>query len=246
MHRLDHTVRREVAESGLELVLMEVVEYFLRGPGTHGFVVPAARAAAARTFMDEDTSDNSTADVSYKRSFGAAGGSAAVDGMAAEDRASSAPRHVMDTHGIVAPGGTAAAAGTVMEVRSRLESLGFDVGSRLVERYAMERERLEADLDIVKFICKDFWEQTFKKQVDVLKTNHKGLYVLTDNNFRWLARVSVSGSDHPGTPEDYLLFPCGLVCGALSRLGLKCRVTAEIVPDGLSHKCSFHVQVIQS
>jgi trafficking protein particle complex subunit 6 len=183
MHRLDHTVRREVAESSLEFVLMEVVEYFLRGGGTRGFV---------------------------------------------------------------APGGTAASSGTVMEVSSRLESLGFDVGTRLVERYAMERERLEADLDIVKFICKDFWEQTFKKQVDVLRTNHKGLYVLTDNNFRWLSRVSMAGTAHAGAPEDYLVFPCGLVCGALSRLGLKCRVTAEIVPDGQTYKCSFHVQVIQS
>ena len=30
----------------------------------------------------------------------------------------------------------------------------------------------------------------FKKQVDNLKTNHRGVYVLTDNSFRPLARMS--------------------------------------------------------
>ena len=30
----------------------------------------------------------------------------------------------------------------------------------------------------------------FKKQVDNLKTNHRGVYVLTDNSFRPLSRMS--------------------------------------------------------
>jgi len=32
----------------------------------------------------------------------------------------------------------------------------------------------------------------FKKQVDNLKTNHRGVYVLTDNSFRPLSRMSTS------------------------------------------------------
>jgi trafficking protein particle complex subunit 6 len=172
-------------------VLMEAVNYFLRGHGARAFLPNTAQ-----------------------------GSDAAAD--------------------------AATAAGTTPEVRARLEGLGVDVGTRLIERYAIERERLEADLDIVKFVCKDFWEQTFKKQIDVLRTNHKGLYVLTDNNFRWLSRVSAAGAEQVGSPEDYVVFPCGLLCGALSRLGLKCRVTAEIIPLAQMYKCSFHVQVIQS
>lgn len=183
MHRLDHSVKREVAESGFEFVMMEVVEYFLRGHGASAFVAPESAASEV---------------------------------------------------------------GPSAEVRAPLEALGMDVGTRLIERYAMERERLEADLDVVKFICKDFWEQTFKKQVDVLRTNHRGLYVLTDNNFRWLSRVSAADAQNGGSAEDYLLFPCGLICGALTRLGLKCRVTAEIVTLPQAHRCSFHVQMIQS
>lgn len=181
---LDPTAKREIAESGLEFMLAEVVHYFLRGHGARPFVPPG-------------------------------------DAPSAEDLAAA-----------------------VTATRRRLEALGQDVGTRLVERYAMERDRLDTDLDVVKFICKDFWEQTFKKQVDVLRTNHRGLYVLTDNNFRWLARVSSAGDEHPGGPEDYVVFPCGLICGALTRLGVKCRVTAEVIPLATAYKCSFNVQVI--
>ncbi len=130
--------------------------------------------------------------------------------------------------------------------RRRLEALGQDVGMRLVERYVMERDRMDTDLEVVKFICKDFWELTFKKQVDTLRTNHRGLYVLTDNNFRWMAKVSKNSDDHPGVPEDYLVFPCGLICGALTRLGVKCRVTAEMSANSAVYKCSFSVQVISN
>lgn len=182
MHRLDHAVRREVAESGLEFLVMHIVEYYLRGYGARSFVIPGEPLSSASS---------------------------------------------------------------IPEVRSRLEAFGVEVGNRLVERYTMERDRLEADLDIVKFVCKDFWELTFKKQIDVLRTNHRGLYVLTDNNFKWLSRVSATDSGDRGTPEDYVLFPCGLIGGALSRLGLKCRVTAEIFPLSVGFKCCFHVQVIQ-
>lgn len=183
MHRLDNNVRREVAESGLEFLLTQVTEYYLRGRGALAFVPPG-----------EQPCDS----------------------------------------------------GAIPEVRARLEAFGFDVGNRLVERYAVERDRVETDLEIVKFICKDFWEITFKKQIDVLRTNHRGLYILTDNNFKWLARVSATGSNHPGSPEDYVLFPCGLIAGALSRLGLSCRVTAEIIPLPVGFKCGFHVQMTQS
>ncbi|CAN8062345.1 unnamed protein product [Agarophyton chilense] len=129
--------------------------------------------------------------------------------------------------------------------RKRLDALGTQVGTRLVERLALHRSRLENHLDMVKFICKDFWEAVFNKHVDVLRTNHRGLYVLTDNNFRWLASVSPT-PQHSGSPEDYVVFPCGLICGALTRLGLPCRVTAELVPLTSAFKCSFNVQMVQN
>ena len=43
--------------------------------------------------------------------------------------------------------------------------MGFDVGKKLVVRCSKSQGRLTGTLDVVKFICKDFWTYTFGKQV---------------------------------------------------------------------------------
>lgn len=184
----DRGSRREVAESGYEFLMMEVVGYFLYGEGTRHYKAPAQLVQTPSEQAQQDEQ-------------------------------------------------------TTAETRRRLEGLGMDVGKRLIERYAMERDHFETDLDIVKFICKDFWDRTFKKHIDMLRTNNKGLYKLTDNNFRWISRISGTGQGHL---EDYVLFPCGMICGALTRLGVRCRVTAEIEKKPLAYQVSFSIQVIQS
>jgi len=40
-------------------------------------------------------------------------------------------------------------------------------------RLSTDHLKMETNLEVVKYICKDFWEETFKKQIDVLKTNNK-------------------------------------------------------------------------
>jgi trafficking protein particle complex subunit 6 len=72
----------------------------------------------------------------------------------------------------------------------RLETLGYRVGQGLVERFAKDRPRFNDTLDVIKFVCKDLWTLVFRKQVDNLKTNHRGVYVLTDNSFRPFSRMS--------------------------------------------------------
>lgn len=72
----------------------------------------------------------------------------------------------------------------------RLEMLGYRVGQGLVERFSRERPRFHDTLDVIKFLCKDLWTLVFRKQVDNLKTNHRGVYVLTDNSFRPFQRMS--------------------------------------------------------
>lgn len=37
----------------------------------------------------------------------------------------------------------------------------------------MDRPRFSDHLEAIKFICKDFWSELFKKQIDNLKTNHR-------------------------------------------------------------------------
>ena len=40
-------------------------------------------------------------------------------------------------------------------------------------RYTKDRPRLGDTLEVIKFLCKDFWTAVFKKQVDNLRTNHR-------------------------------------------------------------------------
>ncbi|KAL4998991.1 transport protein particle component [Aspergillus recurvatus] len=110
----------------------------------------------------------------------------------------------------------------------RLESLGYRVGQGLAERFSRDRPRFADNLDIIKFLCKDLWMTLFKKQIDNLKTNHRGVYVLTDNSFRPFARMSMSSrSEAVSRAQAYLWFPCGVVRGALSNLGIHTTVQAE-------------------
>ncbi|KAI2571061.1 TRAPPC6B isoform 6, partial [Pan troglodytes] len=70
---------------------------------------------------------------------------------------------------------------------TKLENMGFRVGQGLIERFTKDTARFKDELDIMKFICKDFWTTVFKKQIDNLRTNHQ-----------------------------YLAFTCGLIRGGLS------------------------------
>ncbi|KAF3483598.1 uncharacterized protein GIQ15_02922 [Arthroderma uncinatum] len=82
----------------------------------------------------------------------------------------------------------------------RLESLGYRVGLGLGER----------------------------KQVDNLKTNHRGVYVLTDNAFRPFIRMSMSvRSEAVLRAQTYLWFPCGIIRGTLASVGIEATVQAE-------------------
>ncbi|KAJ4815677.1 Trafficking protein particle complex subunit 6B [Rhynchospora pubera] len=134
----------------------------------------------------------------------------------------------------------------------RIEAIGFQVGHQLSERYTMERPRFADHLEAIKFICKDFWSELFKKQIDNLKTNHRGTFVLQDNHFRWLTRISldpaaVANNDATSESESgadmtsmLLYFPCGIIRGALNNLGISCAVSADMTN---LPACSFVIRI---
>ncbi|KAL8701387.1 MAG: hypothetical protein Q9224_000531 [Gallowayella concinna] len=110
-------------------------------------------------------------------------------------------------------------------VFQKLDGLGYRVGQGLVER---DRPRFTDTLDMIKFLCKDIWTLVFRKQIDNLKTNHRGVYVLTDNTFRPLTRMSMSSSTEALVEaQPFLWFPCGVVRGALASMGIDATVQAE-------------------
>ncbi|CAO3636044.1 unnamed protein product [Cunninghamella blakesleeana] len=119
----------------------------------------------------------------------------------------------------------------------KLDMLGYSVGQRLIER-----PRFVDTLDVVKFICKDLWTIMFKKQIDNLKTNHRGVYVLQDNSFRWFMKLStdVGGADSAKKATPYLWFPCGIIRGALANLGVTSVVVAE---TSNLPQCTFQIKI---
>ncbi|KAL3063677.1 hypothetical protein OYC64_000083 [Pagothenia borchgrevinki] len=122
---------------------------------------------------------------------------------------------------------------------STLENMGCRVGQGLVERLTKDTARFKDELDIMKFVCKDFWTCVFKKQIDNLRTNHQGIYVLQDNKFRLLSQLS-AGKQYLEHAPKYLAFSCGLVRGALTNLGVKSIVTAEV---SVMPACKFQIMI---
>lgn len=120
-----------------------------------------------------------------------------------------------------------------------LENMGFRVGHGLIERMTRDSPSFKDELDVMKFICKDFWIQVFRKQVDNLRTNHQGTYVLQDNKFTQLTQIS-TGKQYLEEAPKYLAYSCGLVRGALSNLGLDSVVTAEV---SVMPSCKFQVMI---
>jgi len=60
------------------------------------------------------------------------------------------------------------------------------------------------------------------------ETNHRGVYVLTDNSFRPFSRMSAeTGGNAVARAQPFLWFPCGIVRGALANMGVNASVQAE-------------------
>ncbi|CAC5408869.1 trafficking protein particle complex subunit 6b-like [Mytilus californianus] len=122
---------------------------------------------------------------------------------------------------------------------SKLESIGYRIGQSLVERFTKDGTRFKDELDTMKFICKDLWNFVYKKQIDNLRTNHQGVYVLQDNKFRFLTQLS-NGKQYMDYAPKLLALPCGLMRGALANLGINSIVTAEVTA---MPACKFQIQI---
>ncbi|RTG84016.1 trafficking protein particle complex subunit 6 [Schistosoma bovis] len=89
-----------------------------------------------------------------------------------------------------------------------------------------DHARFINELDIVKYVCTEFWSSVYHKQVDTLKTNYQDVYVLIVNDFQPLVKFESIPEGISEIPK-YLAFPSGLLKGALCSLGLNCVVAAD-------------------
>ena len=141
---------------------------------------------------------------------------------------------------------------------TRLERVGYETGYRFVEKQTKDWQRFKDELDVLKFVCKEFWSAVFKKQIDNLRTNHQGVYVLLDNRFKFVTRISGSKQYMDLMPRvgfnqfkefkrfshvilfQYLAFACGMIRGGLANLGLTSTVTAEVLAPP---SCKFEIKI---
>ncbi|KAF7965045.1 hypothetical protein HWV62_835 [Athelia sp. TMB] len=153
-------------------------------------------------------------------------------------------------------------------VRGRLEAIGMHVGANFSERLCRDKPLFTETLDAIKFVCKDIWAACWEKQVDNLRTNHRvrlpppplpllpffpiramlmdvdgqGVYVLQDNAFKPLARLSSwdGRADALHKAKLYVALPAGIIRGALARLGLQGTVVPEVTT---LPQCTFQVKL---
>ncbi|CEF64277.1 Transport protein particle (TRAPP) component family and NO signalling/Golgi transport ligand-binding domain-containing protein [Strongyloides ratti] len=125
-------------------------------------------------------------------------------------------------------------------VETRLELMGFRIGQTICEKVSKDTNRLSSSLEIMKFICKEFWLFIFSKQADNLKTNNQGIFVIFDNKFSLLMNFS-HGKRFVSKSGYYLALPSGIIRGALHSLNVKAIVTAstELIPGA---KFQIHLQ----
>jgi len=94
-------------------------------------------------------------------------------------------------------------AGRAVGTATRVHLIGIGLGLLTEERrFSAGKPRPTTPLDAIKFICKDLWILVFRKQIDNLKTNHRGIFVLTDNRFQPLSRMSVDRRAGPKAAEE--------------------------------------------
>lgn len=146
---------------------------------------------------------------------------------------------------------------------AKMERLGYDVGYRLMERIAQSKGLAPPaptngngtnksttatvaahQLEAVKFLCKEFWMTLYQKQIDKLQTNHRGVFVLKDLDFKWLNRLPGEVGIARIMAIKMLAFPCGLIRGALANLNVPSVVSCDFLSDGVNMaSCSFNLKI---
>lgn len=131
-------------------------------------------------------------------------------------------------------------------VTSTLENIGYSIGLKASEFINYENPHMDLLqdfelLNVMKFICRDIWKYFYGKQIDNLRTNHKGTFVLIDNRFKHFENFcSMKGDDDTLEKSKlYTWLPSGVIRGALKSFDIDSIVTPEIAAFP---KVSFHIR----
>ena len=156
-------------------------------------------------------------------------------------------------------------------ILKRIRDIGIKIGTRLVNLLIFTNNInlnfKEMDLLLImKFICRDVWKHVFGKQIDNLKTNHRGTFYLTDLDYPLLQSFCIETNTIPSQlneefimnkesklVEPFLELPVGVIKGVLLALGYPldeviCLATfidkpKERIKNSFPKGISFHVQI---
>lgn len=126
---------------------------------------------------------------------------------------------------------------------SYINKIGFNVGFKTAQLLLIDPEvnatsitnisnnaLIDNPLEAMKFICRDVWKNIFGKQMDNLRTNHVGTFVLIDykpvsySNCYYTTPTPTSTTGVNATAErapPFLEFNVGLIQGVLACLGIE-------------------------
>lgn len=156
-------------------------------------------------------------------------------------------------------------------ILKRIRDIGIKIGTRLVNLLIFTNNInlnfKEMDLLLImKFICRDVWKHVFGKQIDNLKTNHRGTFYLTDLDYPLLQSFCIETNTIPSQlneefiinkelklVEPFLELPVGIIKGVLLSLGYPldeviCLATfidkpKERIKNSFPKGVNFHVQI---
>ena len=58
------------------------------------------------------------------------------------------------------------------------EELGFELGRKAIHLVCKkDTTNKKEKIDVIRYICKEFWKFVFKSVVDKVKINHPGIYI---------------------------------------------------------------------
>ncbi|CCF58673.1 hypothetical protein KAFR_0F00760 [Kazachstania africana CBS 2517] len=160
--------------------------------------------------------------------------------------------------------------GRYNNILERIRTIGFKLGCKIADLlvFANNPNLNFRDMDllaIMKFVCRDVWKLVFGKQIDNLKTNHRGTFYLIDYSYQPIKNFALNDDTNKLSAEElekkelksvepFLELPVGIIKGVLEALGYNaketiCLATYIDLPNedashyGFSKGISFHVQV---
>ena len=84
------------------------------------------------------------------------------------------------------------------------------------------QNKFQTQLETMKFLCTEFWKFAFSKSVDNLRTNNAGTFIILDDGFKLIGRMSSKDHDSQEFKDKitcYEAFVVGMITGAIMNLG---------------------------